>query len=307
MLNIYDVIRNVIAVEEITEPHFFCIENLTGYHQCLLHSSKLHKILPQLVNNLRMLSCQDTAKHLTLLKINNSLQLKFGDEIVYHFTDECEFIYPYTVEPRLRECAAETSDSLIEKIRLYCNFQTQQEHWSLEWVNESLNNSHAVGIINLNQMPTKLSSTEFYLFYPFLSSEVQAVVESMCKPQLKAFLADDSETSLFTTKAMLENLRVNVTVAADGADAVSICKKQEFDLIILDEKMPHLFGSDVFQELKKLDINNGSIKVILSGITEKDGVLDLAAKGIDIHLEKPVTKLKLQNLINQIEESNQYI
>ncbi|WP_213609459.1 response regulator [Pseudoalteromonas sp.] len=297
MLNIFDVIRNIIAEQKIILPSFFYIKNLSGYHQCLLHPSKLEKLLPGLSEALVNAHKKDIRGHLCLVKKNNSLVLKINSIVIFNFDEECEFVSPYSAVESQQQCEVETVDELIEVLELNCNQAYSGQDWKWQWVDMNSNKLNVVNIIPVN---TKLNAdfhADYYAFYPFLDSEIQTVISSLSSSMLNVLLADDSTVSLLTTKAMIENIGAHVTTAENGMQALAICQKEDFDVIILDEKMPEMFGSDVFFNMKSNNLNSKSLKAILSGVTNKKEVDGFINKGADIHLDKPVTKLKLQKLL----------
>jgi len=118
--------------------------------------------------------------------------------------------------------------------------------------------------------------------------------------KLKVLVADDSIPSKMTTMFMLESLGCVVTGADDGDEALMIASKQAFDLIFLDEKMPGLLGSDVAKLLHDNGgVNASTAKISLTGITDKNAVSQLYNKGITHYLEKPVTKIMLEEFISK--------
>ena len=71
-------------------------------------------------------------------------------------------------------------------------------------------------------------------------------------------------------------------------------------MIFLDEKMPGMYGSDVALQLRdNSGVNQSTPKVSLTGITEKESVNLLYSKGIEHHIEKPITKLVLENFLKK--------
>lgn len=118
--------------------------------------------------------------------------------------------------------------------------------------------------------------------------------------KLKILVADDSKPSKMTTMFMLEHLGCKTKGADDGIEALNLSENEAFDLIFLDERMPGLLGSDV---AKKLCDGNGvnakTPKISLTGITDRDSISELYSKGITHHIEKPITKLILDDFLQQ--------
>lgn len=58
----------------------------------------------------------------------------------------------------------------------------------------------------------------------------------------KILMVDDEEKIRFVVKEYAQFSGHEVTEAADGSQAVELCKKQDFDLIVMDIMMPKVDG-----------------------------------------------------------------
>ncbi|WP_350978505.1 response regulator [Shewanella sp. AC34-MNA-CIBAN-0136] len=152
----------------------------------------------------------------------------------------------------------------------------------------------------VNAPDTDVSPTST-LFWPFYDTDIINMINKQASPEpLSILVADDSIPSQVATQAMLEKLGCKVVSANDGNSALALAQQQPFDLILLDERMPGLYGSDVAQRLVSDDaINRLTPKVALTGLTEPDEIQHLFSKGITHYLEKPVTKLALEKFLVQ--------
>ncbi len=78
-----------------------------------------------------------------------------------------------------------------------------------------------------------------------------------------------------------------VIEASNGIDALSILKKPNaIDLVILDAVMPHLSGTEVLREIKK--IRPSLAIIMLTGQSNKDIAIDALKGRADDYIEKPV-------------------
>jgi DNA-binding response OmpR family regulator len=110
------------------------------------------------------------------------------------------------------------------------------------------------------------------------------------KKDIKVLLVDDEVDFVNTLGQRLKMRELVVDTVYDGEQALSYIKKTEPDVIVLDLKMPGLYGIEVLKEIKKF---NEKIQVIvLTGHgTEKDeedarklGGFDFLRKPADIDL-----------------------
>ena len=70
----------------------------------------------------------------------------------------------------------------------------------------------------------------------------------------KILVVDDEEKIRLIIKKYAEFEGYAITEAADGMEAIELCQKENFDLIILDVMMPELDGFSACKEIKKVRI-----------------------------------------------------
>lgn len=88
-----------------------------------------------------------------------------------------------------------------------------------------------------------------------------------------------------------------ITEAADGMEAIEICKNQEFDIIILDIMMPELDGFSTCREIRK----TSQIPVLmLSARGEEYDKIHGFELGIDDYVVKPFSPKELMMRVNAI-------
>ncbi|MBB1488979.1 response regulator transcription factor [Oceanospirillum sp. D5] len=106
-------------------------------------------------------------------------------------------------------------------------------------------------------------------------------------------VVDDSPDALSLINDTLENAGINVLVALEGRQALTIARKVRPDMILLDAIMPNMDGFETCQQLKA-DPELAAIPVIfMTGLTEtNDIVRGLEAGGVD-YLTKPINPNEL--------------
>lgn len=88
-----------------------------------------------------------------------------------------------------------------------------------------------------------------------------------------------------------------VTEAEDGIQAVELCKKEKFDIIVIDVMMPELDGFSACKEIRK--ISQAPI-LILSARDEEYDKIHGFELGIDDYVVKPFSPRELMLRINAI-------
>lgn len=111
------------------------------------------------------------------------------------------------------------------------------------------------------------------------------------KPNSKSdivLVVDDSPDALSLIHDTLETANMDVLVALEGRQALTIAKRIRPDIILLDAIMPNMDGFETCRELKA-DPSLASIPVIfMTGLSETDDIVrGLEAGGVD-YLTKPI-------------------
>lgn len=106
-------------------------------------------------------------------------------------------------------------------------------------------------------------------------------------------VVDDSPDALSLINDTLEEAGLDVLVALEGRQALSIARRMRPDIVLLDAMMPHMNGFDTCKALKA-DPDLSPIPVIfMTGLSEtEDVVRGLDAGGVD-YLTKPIQPSEL--------------
>lgn len=110
------------------------------------------------------------------------------------------------------------------------------------------------------------------------------------------------EDEQMTAKAVREALKLNGMEAEsveDGVKGLELIKKNEYDLILLDLKMPKLSGEEVLKEIRK--IRPYVFVIIYTNFSEFADIKTLANIGIDGYINKGADA-DLSELVNLIKE-----
>lgn len=98
--------------------------------------------------------------------------------------------------------------------------------------------------------------------------------------------ADDEMDLLRPHILFLQNKGYEVMTVTNGQDALDLCRKHTFDLVMLDENMPGLSGLETLSRIKEL---TPSVPVVMVTKSEEENIMDQAIGGkIADFLIKPV-------------------
>jgi len=99
----------------------------------------------------------------------------------------------------------------------------------------------------------------------------------------RILIVDDNSLGLAARRSVLEELGHKVVTSGAPQDALELCVKQRFDVVVTDYKMPKMNGVEFISRLRK---QYPAMQVILiSGFTDTLG-LNEANTGADIVIQK---------------------
>ncbi|MCS2610110.1 ATP-binding protein [Halomonas dongshanensis] len=113
-------------------------------------------------------------------------------------------------------------------------------------------------------------------------------------------IVDDNAPNRELLKAMLESQEVQVTLAESGAQALEYARRQLFDLVLMDIRMPGMDGIQTTQALRRLNKvwSRCPIVAVTAHVPSGEREQWLAA-GLDDVLVKPVDEAKLIALLHR--------
>jgi CheY-like chemotaxis protein/HPt (histidine-containing phosphotransfer) domain-containing protein len=117
--------------------------------------------------------------------------------------------------------------------------------------------------------------------------------------RLRILVADDADINRELVVELLEKRGHIAIGAADGRAAVAELEKHDFDVLLIDEEMPHMTGLEATQAIRQREAGTSRHQIIIgfSGhVTEEDEARFRAA-GMDALLPKPVHMQQLYAVV----------
>ena len=121
------------------------------------------------------------------------------------------------------------------------------------------------------------------------------------KKQYRILIADDDFVSLKAAQKILEKRGYNTSTARSGKEVLDRIADDQFDLILMDIKMPGMNGMDATKQIrgKKSELKNIPIVAMTAYAMYGDKERLLQA-GIDDYIAKPLEK---EDLIEVVERN----
>jgi len=107
----------------------------------------------------------------------------------------------------------------------------------------------------------------------------------MTKKVTKALIVDDEELIRDFLSRLLSLEGLEVKTVEDGFQAIETAKKEEFDIIFLDIRMPKMDGVEAFKKLKKITPNSKFI--MITGYSMDDLLKRVEGEHIEAFITKP--------------------
>jgi DNA-binding response OmpR family regulator len=121
---------------------------------------------------------------------------------------------------------------------------------------------------------------------------------------MKILVIDDEPVVLNSCRKVLEEDGFDVYLVPSADEALKAMKKEGFDLLLVDVKMPKHDGIYLMQKVKEKwpDVPI----IVMSGYPTPDTITDGAKMGADAFIAKPFTPDELLESIRQVIQKEEY-
>jgi len=117
---------------------------------------------------------------------------------------------------------------------------------------------------------------------------------------LTILITDDEPHVVELVRVTLEDERVRVIEASDGATALALADQLEPELIFLDVNLPDLSGIEVCRRLRRQPRLAGSSIVMLTAAAQQEDISRGLAAGATQYLTKPFSPVRLLSLVEEL-------
>ena len=117
---------------------------------------------------------------------------------------------------------------------------------------------------------------------------------------LTILITDDEPHVVELVRVTLEDERVRVIEARDGATALALADQLEPELIFLDVNLPDLSGVEVCRRLRRQPRLAGSSIVMLTAAAQQEDISRGLAAGATQYLTKPFSPVRLLSLVEEL-------
>jgi CheY-like chemotaxis protein len=112
-------------------------------------------------------------------------------------------------------------------------------------------------------------------------------------------LVEDNPVNRTVVEAMLRSLGLRVSVAGDGAQAVSMVSKEKFALVLMDCRLPVMDGYEATRRIREMPgFESLPIVALTANARQGDKEICLQA-GMNDYLAKPFKRTDLQQVLQR--------
>lgn len=117
----------------------------------------------------------------------------------------------------------------------------------------------------------------------------------------KMLVIDDNETNLEVITSILEMFEITVDMANCGANGINLASKEKYDLILTDDMMPEMNGTQFMQYIKshKNEANYITPIVVLTANAIAGAREEYVKSGFDDYMSKPIDIEVLQKILSR--------
>ena len=130
-------------------------------------------------------------------------------------------------------------------------------------------------------------------------SNVQTLSDLEMTASPHILIVDDNATNRVVAQALCEMFGCTSETAEDGVEAVQAVRERQFDLVLMDIKMPRMDGVQATQAIRALDGTAGAIPIVaLTANADPDDARRYIASGMAAVVEKPIKPERLRMAMN---------
>lgn len=132
-----------------------------------------------------------------------------------------------------------------------------------------------------------------------VESNVSDLVESDRIANPHILIVDDNATNRVVAQALCEMFGCTSETAEDGMEALDAVKARDFDLVLMDIKMPRMDGLQATQAIRKLKGPMRDVPIIaLTANADPEDARRYVASGMAAVVEKPIKPERLRHAMN---------
>jgi len=311
-----NLINNILDISKIKDGKFSIVEHSFVPYANLLN---LIKIL-EVESKRKSISLEYDFKNLENTTLNGDWQrisqilMNLLSNAIKFTPDNGEIILTSTYENGIFTCSVKDSGiGLSEEAqkRIFNAFEQADVSTTREYGGTGLGLYISLQLTNMMNGELTLESKEgegtlFTLSIPLeslknIDEEIETtdvVIDDVKDFSGRVLVAEDNKTNQLLIKIMLEELGLTCDIANDGVEAVEMYDSQKYDLVLMDENMPNMSGTEAMLSIRQK--HKEVAPIIVQTANNMQGDYDrFISLGMDDFISKPIDDSELYQLIQK--------
>ncbi len=154
--------------------------------------------------------------------------------------------------------------------------------------------------VSLPQRITKYVPVSATKFNP-IEKDIQSTFTKYSMPRVNILIVDDMSVNQRVTSTFLEKYQATISFASSGPEALEMCAKENYDLILLDYQMPGMNGIEVLEKLRVCKYPSSNAAVLIMS-AEDENTLEKFMKDnlLQGYLTKPISREPLEKALLKV-------
>ena len=118
-------------------------------------------------------------------------------------------------------------------------------------------------------------------------------------PEARILIVDDTGMNLMVIQGLLKDTGIRSDTACSGVKAVEMAKENHYDLILMDQRMPGMDGTEALRKIREecRDKNEGIPVICVTADAVSGAKSRYMAEGFNDYLSKPVNSSELERIM----------
>ena len=123
--------------------------------------------------------------------------------------------------------------------------------------------------------------------------------ESFHAPTARILIVDDTKMNVAVASNLLKRTDVQISTAFSGQEAISLCEENAYDLILMDQRMPGMDGTEAMKKIRELPSGKNAKTpcICLTADVIRGARERYMAEGFDDYLTKPIDGRALERML----------
>ena len=131
------------------------------------------------------------------------------------------------------------------------------------------------------------------------SDEDEVYKESFHAPEALILIVDDTKMNIAVAANLLKRTGIRIHTATSGKEAIRLSDENKYDMILMDQRMPEMDGTEAMNEIRGLDnkLNARTPIICLTADVIRGARERYIKQGFDDYLTKPIDGRELEKMM----------